>query len=58
VAASAPSSESARTTYQVRARDTLTAIARKFGISVELLQAINGIENPHQIYLGQTLLIP
>jgi membrane-bound lytic murein transglycosylase D len=59
VASSQPASPASQPThYQVRARDTLTAIARKFGISVELLQAINGIDNPHQIYLGQILLIP
>jgi membrane-bound lytic murein transglycosylase D len=50
--------ESQPTEYRVRARDTLTTIARRFGISVELLQTFNGLENPHKLYLGQILLIP
>jgi LysM repeat protein len=46
------------TTYQVRAGDTLARIARRFGVSLGLLQETNGIVNPHQIYLGQVLMIP
>ncbi|MCC9075253.1 LysM peptidoglycan-binding domain-containing protein [Litorilinea aerophila] len=44
--------------YVVRHRDTLSEIARKFGTTVEVLQRINRIRNPHRIFVGQRLCIP
>lgn len=38
--------------------ETLTAIARRYGLSVWQLAAHNGIANPDRIYVGQRLLIP
>ena len=44
--------------YVVRRGDTLARIAQRFGTSVEVLKDANGIRNPHQIQLGQELVIP
>jgi LysM repeat protein len=41
--------------YVVRAGDTLTAIAQRFGTTVVVLANLNGISNPSAIYVGQTL---
>lgn len=44
--------------YIVEEGDTLTAIAFKFGTTVEELASINDITNPSSIYPGQQLVIP
>jgi len=44
--------------YCVQRGDTLSAIARRSGVSVQTLARVNRIPNPHRIYAGQTLLIP
>ncbi len=44
--------------YVVEAGDSLFAIARIFGISVEDLAEANQIEDPSAIFPGQTLIIP
>ena len=44
--------------YIVEAGDTLSAIARTFGVSVEDLAAANGITDPSTIFPGQQLVIP
>lgn len=44
--------------YVVRERDTLSGIAAIYGVSVEALQRVNGIENPLFLRSGQTLIIP
>lgn len=44
--------------YQVRAGDTLSTIAAKFGSSISALQAANRLSSPHRIRIGQRLLIP
>lgn len=38
--------------------DTLSALAKKFGTSVDALAKKNNIQNPDLIYAGNTLLIP
>ena len=43
--------------YRVQRGDTLSAIAKKFGISVQQLRTANTIRS-HLIYPGQTLIIP
>ena len=48
---------STSTTYKVKAGDTLSGIALKFGTTVNHLVAINGISNPNLIYVGQVLKI-
>ncbi|MBL8917994.1 MAG: LysM peptidoglycan-binding domain-containing protein [Myxococcaceae bacterium] len=44
--------------YRIRSGDTLTALARKFGTTVEKLAQANGIADPNKIYAGRTLKIP
>jgi LysM repeat protein len=53
---SAPKSAVAAT-YTVKAGDTLSAIAAKFGTTYQKLAALNGIANPNLIYPGQVLKI-
>ena len=45
-------------TYQIQPGDTLDAIARRYGTTVNALAELNGIFNPHQIDVGQILVIP
>lgn len=47
----------AKTTYTVKAGDTLSAIAAKYGTTVAALAKKNGISNPNLIYVGQVLKI-
>jgi LysM repeat protein len=44
--------------YVVQAGDSLDAIARKFGVSVDALSRANRIGNPDQLAQGQKLIIP
>src|SRR5512135_3343835 len=46
------------TIYIVQAGDTLYSIAQRYGIDVNTLAAANGLINPDQIYVGQSLTIP
>lgn len=46
------------TTYTVQRGDTLSRIARRYGISMTVLAQVNNISNPNQIYVGQVLRIP
>lgn len=48
---------SATTTYTVKAGDTLSGIAAKYGTSVESIAAKNNISNTNIIYIGQQLAI-
>lgn len=43
--------------YAVRRGDTLSAIAKKYGTTVDKLVKDNGIKNPNLIYAGQRLII-
>lgn len=45
-------------TYCVQRGDTLSGIARRFGVSVQAMAQANRIHNPHRIYAGQVLWIP
>ena len=49
---------SGSTTYVVRAGDTLYSIAVSYGTTVNAISQANGITDPSQIYVGQTLTIP
>ncbi len=51
-------SPAAATTYVVQQGDTLFAIARRFGTSVQALATANNIADPGKISAGQTLTIP
>lgn len=44
--------------YQVQKGDTLSEIAKQFGITVEALQEANAILNPEFLQIGQELVIP
>ena len=44
--------------YTVRPKDTLSAISRRYGISLERILRINGLSRREKIYPGQKLLIP
>lgn len=49
---------SAGRVYTVKAGDTLSSIAIKYGTSYQVLAQINGIANPNLIYTGQTIKLP
>ena len=51
----APAASTNQGTYTVKAGDTLSAIAAAHGTSYEALAQANGISNPNEIYVGQTL---
>jgi LysM repeat protein len=44
--------------YTVRAGDTPSGIARRFGISAQQLMAANGITDARRLFVGQDLIIP
>lgn len=44
--------------YVVKRRDTISTIARAFGISIQLIAQVNHLKNPNRISPGQTLTIP
>lgn len=50
-------SKTAHTTYTVKAGDTLSGIAAKYGTTWQALQKLNNISNPNLIYAGQKLVI-
>ncbi len=43
--------------YTVQRGDTLSSIARRYGVTVRYLVNLNGITNPNLIYVGQVLKI-
>ena len=45
-------------TYKVVAGDTLNAIAKKYGTTVDALVALNGIKNKNVISVGQIIILP
>ncbi len=58
-APTAPSQQPAQAaTYTVRAGDTLSALARQYGTTVQALASLNGISNPNLIRVGQVLKLP
>jgi len=44
--------------YVVKAGDTLGAIAKEYGVTVEALQEVNAIDDPRRLQIGQELIIP
>ena len=46
------------TVYTVKAGDTLSGIAAKYGTTYQALAEYNGISNPNLIYVGQKIRIP
>ena len=54
----APTPAPSHATYTVLSGDTLGAIARQFGTTVQALVDLNGITDPGRLKIGQVLLIP
>lgn len=48
----------AETVHSVSKNETLSAIAKKYGVSTAALQAYNGISNPNLLFIGKKLKIP
>lgn len=44
--------------YQIQPGDTLSKIAKQYGVTVKQLQEANGIKNPNLIFAGKSLKIP
>jgi len=44
--------------YDIKRGDCLSVLAKKYGTTVAVLQALNNIPNPDLIYAGNKLLIP
>ena len=58
VANTTNTSADSSTTYEVKSGDTLSAIAKKWGISTGELAKYNNISNPNVIYVGQVIHKP
>ncbi len=50
--------QTGRTTHVVQPGENLAQIAQRYGVSVEAIVQVNGLEDPSLIYTGQTLIIP
>ncbi len=44
--------------YRIRRRDTLTSIARKYGVHVSVLAKLNTMDNPHSLRPGRSIKVP
>ncbi|MFZ1061274.1 MAG: LysM domain-containing protein, partial [Candidatus Rokuibacteriota bacterium] len=53
-----PAAKSGGTIYHVKEGDTLSGIAKRFGVSLRALIDANGLQRPDALRLGQRLLIP
>ncbi len=53
----APAPEQAKV-HVVRSGESLTIIAKRYGVTVSALAKANGLSNPNRIYAGQRLVIP
>ncbi len=58
VTAAVAAADSAAPKHRIATGETLYSIARKYGVSVRLLQSANGITDPTRLRTGQTLTIP
>jgi LysM repeat protein len=56
--ASTPSSTEGRRIHVVQQGETLSEIARNYGVTAEALVQANGLDNPNAISVGQALVIP
>lgn len=54
----APASKGNSATYTVRAKDTFSAIGRKFGVSPQAIMQQNGIKDARTLRVGTVLQIP
>jgi LysM repeat protein len=44
--------------YVIKKGDTLSAVAKKFGVTVKAIQDANGISDPRRLWIGQEISIP
>lgn len=56
-AGSSSASSGSTITYTVKRGDTLTAIAKEYGTTIDSIAELNGIKNKNVIYVGQKLKI-
>ncbi|WP_152559018.1 LysM peptidoglycan-binding domain-containing protein, partial [Oenococcus oeni] len=54
---SSSSTSSSSKSYTVASGDTLTSIAKSYGVSISTLAKLNNISNTNLIYAGTTLKI-
>ena len=54
----APAFASNARTHTVRSGDTLWSIARRYGVSLDVLASVNRLANPDALQLGQRIVIP
>jgi LysM repeat protein len=54
----APAPTPASTTYVIQRGDTVTSIARRFGVTIPAILSANGLSTSSIIYTGRTLVIP
>jgi LysM repeat protein len=57
-AADTPAALPSGETYTVQGGDNLSQIAASYGVAVDQMLQVNGIQNPNIIYVGQQLVIP
>jgi N-acetylmuramoyl-L-alanine amidase len=57
-APAAPATPAANGSYTIQRGDTVTAIARKFGVTIAAILSANGLSASSIIYAGRTLVIP
>jgi LysM repeat protein len=50
--------EPAAAAYTVKRGDSAIGIARRFGVDLDDLLALNGVADPNRVYVGQVLTIP
>ncbi len=55
---SMPSHENNSVEYTIRPGDTLSSIADRFGVDMDVIVNANRISDPNRIFAGQTLIIP
>ena len=53
-----PRPDPVQTVHIVQPGETLSGIAKQYGLSVDALTAANGMADPHLIKIGQELIIP
>ncbi len=53
-----PQPSTSGATYKVRSGDNLSAIARRFGTTTQVLVDLNGISDPAKLKIGQVLRLP
>jgi LysM repeat protein len=58
VATQTPSASEGYTLYTVQLGDTLTAIASRYGTTLEAISSANNLTDPSTIFVGQVLKIP